>query len=115
MDQLLSWKGVARTAEGAVDTAQRLARLIQEDREKVQQMGRSSSSILRVHEALKEHPITSITDVSESTRLSFPTVSAAMGRLADIGIVREVTEGRRNRMFAYAGYVNILSEGTEPL
>ena len=108
-------EGVARTAEGAVDTTQRLARLIQEDREKVQQMGRSSSSILRVHEALKEHPITSITDVSEGTRLSFPTVSAAMGRLADIGIVREVTEGRRNRMFAYAGYVNILSEGTEPL
>ena len=108
-------EGVARTAEGAVDTAQRLAALFQEDREKVQQMGRSSSSTLRVHEALKEHPITSITDVSESTRLSFPTVSAAMARLAEIGIVREVTEGRRNRLFTYARYVNILSEGTEPL
>ena len=108
-------EGVARTAEGAVDTAQRLAALFQEDREKVQQMGRSSSSTLRVHEALKEHPIASITDVSESTRLSFPTVSAAMARLAEIGIVREVTEGRRNRLFTYARYVNILSEGTEPL
>ena len=108
-------EGVARTAEGAVDTAQRLVALFQEDREKVQQLGRSSSSTLRVHEAFKEHPITSITDVSESTRLSFPTVSAAMARLAEGGIVREVTEGRRNRLYAYARYLNILSEGTEPL
>ena len=108
-------EGVARTAEGAVDTARRLVALFQEDREKVQQLGRGSSSALRVHEALKEQPITSITDVSESTSLAFPTVSAAMARLAEIGIVREVTEGRRNRLFTYAQYVNILSEGTEPL
>ena len=107
-------EGVARTAEGAVDTAQRLVALFQQHRSQVQQLGRGSNSALRVHEALRERPIISISGVCDSTALSFPTASTAMARLEDLGIAREVTEGRRNRMFAYSEYVKILSEGTEP-
>jgi hypothetical protein len=38
-----------------------------------------------------------------------------VGKLAELGIVREVTGRRRDRVFAYDQYVQILSEGTEPL
>ena len=36
------------------------------------------------------------------------------GRLVALGIVEEKTGGARNRVFAYKGYLTILSEGTEP-
>jgi len=32
-----------------------------------------------------------------------------------LGIVRELTGQRRNRVFAYDRYLSILNEGTEPL
>jgi hypothetical protein len=35
--------------------------------------------------------------------------------LTELGIVREVTGRRRDRVFVYDEYVRILSEGTEPL
>ena len=47
--------------------------------------------------------------------LSFPTASKAIDALVGLGIAREITGGRRNRLFAYDAYLAILSEGTEPL
>ena len=35
--------------------------------------------------------------------------------LVELGIAREITDGRRNRQLAYDAYLAILSEGTEPL
>jgi S-(hydroxymethyl)glutathione dehydrogenase/alcohol dehydrogenase len=47
----------------------------------------------------------------------FPTVLGHEGGavVVEIGIAREITGGRRNRLFAYDAYLAILSEGTEPL
>jgi hypothetical protein len=42
-------------------------------------------------------------------------VGAALGHLAGLGIVREVTGKRRDRRFAHADYMTILAEGSEPL
>jgi len=47
--------------------------------------------------------------------MSIPTAGAALQRLMEIGIVREVTGKRRNRVFRYEEYAAILCEGTEPL
>ena len=38
-----------------------------------------------------------------------------MEHLVGLGIAREVAGGRRNRLFAHAAYLAILSEGGEPL
>lgn len=47
--------------------------------------------------------------------LSRPTITAALGRLGEIGIVREITGRRRDRLFVYTQYVDTLNEATEPL
>jgi hypothetical protein len=39
--------------------------------------------------------------------------SSAMRRLAEVGIVREITGRRRERAYAYDQYVAILNEGAE--
>ena len=39
----------------------------------------------------------------------------AVEPLVALGIAREITGGRRNRVFAYDAYLAILGEGAEPL
>ncbi len=47
--------------------------------------------------------------------LSAPTVGSAFEHLERLGIVRETTGRRRDRLFAYTDYLSILAEGAEPL
>ncbi len=105
-------EGVGVTAEGAVETARRLETLFGDDRARIETTGRRASSALRVHEALKARPILSLPAACERTGLSFPAVSSAMDLLMDLGVARELTGRRRNRLFAYDRYLAILNEGT---
>jgi Fic family protein len=106
-------EGVKLTAEGAVETADRLSQMFQVDRSRVEESGRRAGSALRVHEALKARPIHSLSGVRDATGLSFPAVSSAMDLLVELEIARELTGKRRNRLFVYDRYLAILNEGTE--
>ena len=105
--------GVRETAEGAVSTAQRLAAMFQDDRMQIEPAGRRGGSALRVHEALKARPILSLRAICDATGLSFPAASSGMDLLTGLGIARELTGKRRNRLFVYDRYLAILNEGTE--
>ena len=107
--------GVKETAEGAVATTQRLSLLFESDRSRVQQSGRRALSALQVYQALMAHPIMSLADAEERTGLAYRTAASSMDLLVELGIAREITGRRRNRLFAYDEYLSILSEGTEPL
>ena len=105
-------QGVTETASSAVDTAHRLVSMFAEDQERIQTVGRSAGSLLRVHQVLKERAVVTIPTVCESAGLSFPAVSSSLGRLADLDIVHEITGRRRNRVFVYHEYLAVLNEGT---
>ncbi len=105
--------GVRETGEGAVSTAKRLVELFGQDRERIVPRGRRAGSALRVYDALKARPVTSLQDACTRAGLSFPATSAAMEVLVDLGIASELTGKRRNRIFAYDRYLAILNEGTE--
>jgi Fic family protein len=107
--------GVRETAATAVTTAQRLVRLFQDDRARIQDFGRSAGSALRLHTAFQERPIAAAAGLAERTGLSIPAVNKTLVALGDAGIVRELTGRRRNRLFSYEAYLRILSEGTDPL
>lgn len=107
--------GVRETANEAVATTLRLSHLFETDRNLIRQSGRRAISALQVHQALMAHPILSLSDAGQQAELSFRAVSGTMRILIDLGIVREITGQRRNRLFAYSEYLSILSEGTEPL
>jgi Fic family protein len=108
-------EGVGQTAEEAVTTARRLDLLFTTDRVRIAASGRRAGSALRVHEVLKSRPITSIQDLRQRTGLSFPAAAAGVELLGDLGIARELTGKRRNRIFAYEAHLAVLNEGTEPI
>jgi Fic family protein len=105
--------GVLQTAEQAVAAAQSILRLFDEDRRRIESLGRQASSILRVHQLLQRQPILSIKDAVKELSLSEPTIGASMAQLQKMGIVREVTGKDRHRVFIYDQYMRILDEGTE--
>ena len=108
-------EGAENTATNAVQTAQRLLRLFQEDAARVQSLGRAAASALRVFNILRERPLVTLNEAHRHTGVSFPTATKGMNALIELGIVRELTGQRRNRVFAYDRYLAILNEGIEPL
>jgi Fic family protein len=62
-----------------------------------------------------ERPILSQPQVAEMTQLSPPTVASTLRLLAKMGIAKELTDKKRNKLFGYSGYLSILTEGTEPI
>jgi Fic family protein len=108
-------EGVEQTALGAVQTAKRLVDLFQNDTRRVQGVGRSSANVLRVLDTLRQRPLCSLSQIGKSAGITFPTASKAMLTLVEMGIARELTGQRRNRVFVYDAYLNILNEGGEAL
>jgi len=101
------------TATQAVETAQQLLDLSNQDRDKISGLGRAAASTLQVHRALMEQPIATSGWLVEKTGITPATVNKALSHLEQLGIVRELTAQKRNRLFSYAGYVEIMSRGTE--
>ena len=102
------FEGVLQTAGNAVDTARLTLETFARDRERIQALGRSAGSALRVHRALQEHPILTIKAASERTGLAEPTVNSSFDRLERLGIVAEVTGRKRDRLYSYAPYIALL-------
>ena len=106
-------KAVGETASQATQTARKLLEVADLNRAKIQEIKRASGSALRVHHALLQRPILSIAKTCELTGLWTTSVTTAIGHLERIGIVEEITGSRRNRLYRYTQYVQILNEGTE--
>ena len=116
----LSWlrfflEGVEQTALQAADTAGRIVKLFEDDRRKVEDLGRKAASAHRVLDSLRQHPMTTIPNATARLNLTPPTVRSAVESLEALGIVREITGKQRDRIYIYDRYVGILDEGTEPL
>lgn len=106
-------EAVIVTATQAVETAQQLLDLSNQDRDKISGLRRAAASTLQVHRALMEHPIATSGSLVEKTGITPATVNKALGHLEQLGIVKELTAQKRNRLFSYAGYIEIMSRGTE--
>ena len=101
------------TANQAVETAQQLLSLSKHDRDKISGLGRAAASTLKVHRALLEHPIATSGSLVKKTGITPATVNKSLAHLEQLGIVRELTSRKRNRLFSYWNYIEIMDRGTE--
>jgi Fic family protein len=107
--------GVEETGNAAVTTAHRLVAMAREDRARIQTFGRVAGSALQVHRALLSRPLTTVARLAAETRLSIPAVTNAIAALTEQKLLREITGRKRNRVFAYDRYMDVLNQGTEPV
>lgn len=107
--------GVRDTSQGAVATAGRLLALFRRDRDRLHREGGHGAAVLRLHDHLQRTPVISAAKAAVAIGASVPTATTAIRKLEAAGLLRELTGGKYGRLYAYAEYLEVLSEGTEPL
>ncbi len=103
---------VIDTATQAVQTATQLNALRDKHKTLLPSLGRMSRSADLVLDALFSHPIVNINTLVEQTQLAPATISNVMKILTapDLGLVVELTGGKRGRIYAYKQYLEILNQ-----
>ena len=99
----------------AADAAREILNVFDDDRRRIESLGRPAASALRVHQLLQQKPIIAIPDAAQRLGISAPTVSKSVQHMERLGILREITGKQCGRPFVYDEYLGILSRGTEPL
>src|SRR6202521_3424066 len=90
--------GVAGAAQEAADSTERTLTLFAKDRQKIQTLGRGAPSALRVQELMQRKPFVRIRTAAKDLKLTVPTVTSALNHLVQLGIVKEVSRKRRDRL-----------------
>lgn len=105
--------GVATIADEAVASARELFALVATDRARVLAHAATSVSTLRLFELLPRHPVTTVSAVTSLLATTKPTAGRAIESLVDAGVLVETSGRKRDRSFAYQGYLDRLRKGTE--
>ena len=106
-------EGVAVIADETVATTQQLFALTSADRTKVLSVRSTSVAGIRLFELLPAHPIITVAKAVNLLKTTKPTAIKAVSGLVDAGILVETTGRRRERVYRYEAYINLLRAGTE--
>jgi len=103
-------EGVSVAAADAEHSIIEVASLIAADRKRLLQSPKAGPASYRLFEMLPMMPRFTIERVRQQLDTSFPTATAAVKVLEDLGIVTEMTGQKKNRSYSYQAYVELLSK-----
>lgn len=103
---------VSAGAEDATRSISDLSELHRKNEAKLSASGRVSSNLRSLFAYIERQPIIDITLTAKALGVSYNTVSSGVKRLIDLGILSDTTNARRNRIFVYTEYLEILKRGT---
>lgn len=102
-------EGVAVAAAEAERNIIDVASLIAADRRRLLASPQAGSASYRLFELLPMMPRFSVEHVRQRLETTVPTASAAVRQLEALGIVTELTGQKKNRVYGYQAYVDLLS------
>jgi Fic family protein len=101
-------QGVAQTATEATETARAI--LMMRDRHTLVAQDRAGLNGVRLLDLLFRRPLVNVNLVRDELGLSFATANNLVAQFEGAGILREVTGGRRRRVFRYDAYIALLQD-----
>lgn len=101
-------QGVARMSEDALNRATRINDLLAQWQRKL--AGQSTNTPLRVLGLLAANPFVTITGAANQLKLAFTTAQRAIDRLEQNGIVQQVSDAKRDRVYCAQALLEILEE-----
>ncbi|MDD8047778.1 MAG: Fic family protein [Verrucomicrobiota bacterium] len=104
---------VTEAANDAVASAQKLFATTTADRSKVAAHEKTTVAAIRLVDSLPSNPIVTAALVIKLLKVSKPTAIRTIEFLQDAGILRETTGKRRDRVYAYHRYLQVLTPDTE--
>lgn len=102
-------EGVAAASAEAERSIIEVASLITADRRRLLASPKAGPTGYRLFELLPMMPRFSVEHVRQRLGTTFPTASAAIRLLEELDIVAELTGQKKNRVYSYQAYVNLLS------
>lgn len=104
-------RGAIAVAGEATDTARRVLLLREDHRAAITTgLGRAAGNGHKVLESLFDRPIVSVKDVEQLTGTTYAAANNLVARLANLGILSEMTGYARNRRFRYAPYIALFGD-----
>lgn len=103
-------EAVAVAAAAAERHIVEVAALVAADRKRLLETPKATPSSYRLFELLPVMPRFSVEQVRQRLATTFPTANAAVRMLEELGIVAELTGQRKNRIYSYVAYVELLQK-----
>lgn len=105
--------GIAQVADEATSRARLILELRERDRRRISdQLGRRAASALALLDELLKQPAMSVKTVQSLLGVSQPTADALVRDLGGLGVLRERTGKKRNRVFAYQEYLGLFPDAS---
>jgi Fic family protein len=102
-------EGVANAALDAERNIVAIASLLATDRRRLLASPKAGPASYRLFELLPTMPRFTIEQVRQKLGTSFPTATAAVTVLEDLGLVAELTGQKKNRSYSYQPYIALLT------
>jgi Fic family protein len=102
--------GVAETAEYGIETLHKIITLKECTEKKIHKLVRRADTGYMLLNALFSTPMISIKRVQEVTNLSVKAAGALVQAFVDFGILNEISEQRRNRIYAFSEYIELFAK-----
>lgn len=100
--------GIAQTAEKATQTLSQILELKANLENTIShQFGKKSANALKLLHALFEKPVTQVKQAEKILGTSYKTANDLVADFVTVGILKELTEQSRNRIFVFEDYINL--------
>lgn len=105
-------EAVSAAAKDSLETIEQLSALHDKNIALLPKTNRKIDNLRILFDYIEKYPIIDIKHTSEQLNVSYNTVSSAVRKLQDLGILKETTNSARNKVFAYSDYLDILKKDT---
>lgn len=107
-------EGIVNVSDQVVKTTKAIQQLERHDIDRVLESSAGHTGVLLLRHLMKQ-PVVRVGDIEKALKISYSKANNLAADMEKLGVLKQITLGRRNRKFKYNEYVQILSEGTEPV
>jgi Fic family protein len=104
---------VREAADDGVATAQHLFAMLNKDRQRLLNAAGATVPSIRLFDALPGQPVVTLAGAMKTLKTTKPTASKAIATLLAAKILKETTGMQRDRVYAYHGYLRLLTGAAE--
>ncbi len=99
--------GVIETAKNSISTFDAILKLRNELELKIQRLGSRSKNALIIINHLFQEPVTDALSIRKWIGLSLPSVYKMIYELEGLGVITEITGGKRGKLYMFVDYLNL--------
>lgn len=102
--------GVAETARNGKDTFEKIIALREKSEGEIVTLGKRAKVGQKLLRALYTQPIMNVRQVQEAVKITAPSANSLVTSFERLGILKEMTGYKRNRLFSFGEYIKIFGK-----